>query len=161
MAITAFKTATLNPQTDLIFTKMPIHDTIDYVSPADLHRWLSDTTGSDTSPPFVVVDVRDEDVGDYGRIPKSVHAPSDTFLMHLHTIDAHISEALSGSKKQPVHVIFHCMQSQIRGPSCARKYHHYLQSASPPVSSAGQIRVCILEGGMYRYYKTYGNPSRK
>lgn len=76
----------------------------------------------------LILDVRDEDFGDYGHIRGCVNVPSYQ-LTTQEELDSFIHRHLT----QPVDtVIVHCYLSQQRGPSCARRcvlktslYHTY------------------------------------
>lgn len=78
-----------------------------YVRASKLHELLSsDETRSGT----LVVDVRDEDRAG-GHVAGSLHVPSESFHHDIERV------RLAARGKQIV--VFHCMQSQQRGPRCA------------------------------------------
>lgn len=85
---------------------------------------------------YIVVDVRDLDHNG-GNIVNSINVPSVIFLDR-------VDELLKNHKDTPL-IVFHCMQSQIRGPSCARKYIKRKEELGD--SSAVKQKVAVLEGG--------------
>lgn len=68
---------------------------------------------------FRTLKIRDEDFDSHGgHIPGCVHIPSEDFEDEevLDSLVQRVQEAGSSV------VIFHCTQSQIRGPSCANRF---------------------------------------
>ncbi|KAH7827609.1 putative Cdc25 family phosphatase [Monocercomonoides exilis] len=98
----------------------------------------------------IIVDVRDEDY-ENGRLPRSIHYPSDTFLLNLNDL---ITE-IANMKPIPTHIVFHCYLSQRRGPKSA-KYFLELSSSRLP-----HCVVSILKGGWEEWYiRFHGDQSK-
>ncbi|CCK71134.1 phosphatase YCH1 KNAG_0G00780 [Huiozyma naganishii CBS 8797] len=138
---------------------MPSVADIEYVTAEQLYEWLQlgHTAGVPGVPgePFAVVDVRGSDfVG--GHIAGCIHAPSGS-LKHgagiaelIHTLEQVRSRG--GGKR--VNVVFHCAQSQQRGPTSALRF---LRSLAPEQRT--HYRVWVLQGGFNRWQDVYGEDS--
>jgi rhodanese-related sulfurtransferase len=102
-----------------------------FIPSSQLHALLVDPITAATT---LVVDVRDEDfVG--GHVAGAMNVPSEEFRETMHTIHT------AAAAKQLV--VFHCMKSQMRGPSCAR-----LMAESVAKSGATAFPpIVILEDG--------------
>ena len=94
---------------------------MDYILPTQL---------ADERAKFLVVDVRDEDYDAKWRVPGSVNFPSETFG------DDAMSELADLAHGKDA-IVFHCMYSQQRGPTCARMF-----AAKYP-----EVTVKVLRGG--------------
>lgn len=121
-----------------------------YMPAADLHQRLVDP---DQAAKTLVVDVRDEDfVG--GNVKGGVNYPSEEFLDSLDEV----AKAAEGKEV----VVFHCMQSQQRGPKCARIFSEHLAKNGATTTFVGQ--VVILEsgfGGWARYVSRLDQETRE
>lgn len=102
------------------------------ISPATLKEWLN----SDNPP--AVVDVRDEDYFG-GHIRDAINFPSETFSKDLSKLE----EILQKHDR----VVFYCQLSQVRGPTCAKKYIINSTSTSQ--------KVYVLNGGFNNWAQTY------
>ena len=106
-------------------------------------------SGKDYNKTIVVVDVRDEDRRG-GHIVGSVHAPSRSFEPGT------LLDRFPKSDGKSVLFIFHCMMSQVRGPSCARQMQKHIDDRKVNKN----ISVSILEGGFSRWQTEYGHDAR-
>jgi len=70
---------------------------------------------------FVVIDVRSAEEFDEGHIREAVHLPSDWWTRQGFVDD--VVKQYSSSNT----VVFHCAQSRIRGPTCARMFLEHMQ----------------------------------
>jgi len=96
--------------------------------------------GRSGGAPVVIVDVRDEDRA-AGWIAGSRHMPSTSL-----TEDKLAALAAEVSKMSPVTtVIFHCMLSQVRGPTACQRYNR--------IPGA---RAKVLTGGFQMFGQTVG-----
>ncbi|PXF41440.1 Dual specificity phosphatase Cdc25 [Gracilariopsis chorda] len=97
-----------------------------------------------SSNPPVVIDVREDDrIG--GHIKSSVHIPApdlrrdpSLYLKHVKGKDT---------------VVFHCMYSQLRGPTCAVRFWYALDKARKDGRLQSVPEVVILEGGFAQFIK--------
>eukprot|EP00736_Rhodelphis_marinus_P007444 Rmarinus@m.27656 len=114
-----------------------------YIEPMDPNE-LADMIRKGIDPSkIVIIDVRDEDYYG-GNIMGSINVPSEQFETAMHKlVDQH---------KDADMVIFHCMQSQMRGPHCAAMMSKALQRQHPESKTS----VKVLYGGfmkwVYRFY---------
>lgn len=95
-------------------------DSIAYVEPQELADIL---THKDNAEEIVVIDVRSVDEYDEGHIKGAVNLPSDMWSNPAFVDDA-IKRFVSSST-----VVFHCAQSRIRGPTCAKIFRDGIQNA--------------------------------
>ncbi len=105
---------------------------------------------------YVVIDVRDDD--HYGgNIPGSMHFPSQTFDINVdRLVSAYGDTRKEGSRVR--NLVFHCMYSQQRGPSCANKFiRRMFQDSSVPEET--RPKVWVLSGG-YAGWEAGGFPSQ-
>lgn len=110
---------------------------VSYVTAPQLRDLLA------SAEPPVVVDVRDEDRAS-GHIRGSVSLPSEQWSDSA-AVDRFVAQLASQSA-----VVFHCMFSQQRGPSCAQLF-----AARAPASSP--TRVLVLHGGWRAWRREYGD----
>lgn len=103
------------------------------ISPQTLKEWIL----SDNPP--AVVDVRDDDYFG-GHIQNARNYPSSGFV---ETMDRLQSDVRGFDR-----VVFYCQLSQVRGPSCAKKYT--LQTAN----ECSQ-KVYVLAGGFSNWVTTF------
>lgn len=100
---------------------------------------------------LVVVDVRDDD-RDGGHIKGSVHVPSHDFKRRL-------SDLIIQWKSKPA-IVFHCMLSQKRGPSCASAFVRSLEDAIERGAIDKAPEVLILEGGFMAFARHYSDETK-
>ncbi|QPG75201.1 hypothetical protein FOA43_002551 [Brettanomyces nanus] len=126
---------------------------LSYIQPAKLKAWI---TKVNSSPQFLVVDVRDSDfIG--GHIKGCLHIPSAD-------IGYESTNILTRMFKHDITtVIFHCALSQQRGPSSAMKFLRYLNevledATADPKEKAfvNKINVSVLRGGFVKWQELYG-----
>uniref|UniRef100_A0A2P2QP54 arsenate reductase (glutathione/glutaredoxin) n=1 Tax=Rhizophora mucronata TaxID=61149 RepID=A0A2P2QP54_RHIMU len=98
-------------------------------------------------PNIAIVDVRDDERSYDGHIAGSLHYASSTFTDK-------ISNLLQEVKGKDT-LVFHCALSQVRGPSCARRFAHYLEEIK---DDAGGIKnIMVLERG-FNGWEAAGRP---
>lgn len=119
-----------------ITTVMPKQ--LSYITPATLRTWI------DLDPQDVaVVDVRDIDyVG--GHIVNAINIPAAEFELRISQLESQIA-----SKAK---VVFHCMLSQQRGPTCAAAYTRSLAN-----KGHHSQEVYVLTGGFSQWAQKYGS----
>jgi hypothetical protein len=101
-----------------------------YVEPdfvANLVR--SGATASDSAS---IIDVRDDDFSD-GHIPTATNVPSAQW------IDDAVIESVFESNRNAKILVFHCMYSKFRGPTCAIKFAEFLDEREIPYSQRPQM----------------------
>jgi Cdc25 family phosphatase len=79
-----------------------------------------------------------------GHLPNSKHYPSCNFD------ESQCASIAADHAQQPKDIIFHCMLSQVRGPTCAGRFAEYLNSHHP----TAKCRVLILKGGFQHWVAT-------
>lgn len=79
-----------------------------YLDAAELHELLTDPSTASTT---LVVDVREDDFRG-GNVYNALNVPAHSFRQST-------SKVIEAAKDKKL-VVFHCMQSQVRGPKCAR-----------------------------------------
>jgi rhodanese-related sulfurtransferase len=82
---------------------------IEYVEGVEVRSWMEVDRSC-----FSIIDVRDEDFTDH--IPGAINFPSESWGDE--TLIDKVIERTKGNK----YVVFHCMKSQVRGPSCANLF---------------------------------------
>lgn len=107
-----------------------------YVTPRSLIPQLR------TTKPPVIIDVREEDRRG-GHIKSSLHIPAPTFR-------ADPSKYLYLCDKSD-RIIFHCMYSQVRGPTCAAVFANAIEKAMEHGSVKNVPEVVVLEGGFQAF----------
>jgi Cdc25 family phosphatase len=100
---------------------------IKFVEPEEVAEWLRAgqvaAAGSASDAASVaIVDVRDEDFAG-GHIPGAHNVPSAAWESDTENTAAAVLAA-HGQRRA---VVFHCMQSRVRGPSCAARFSEYLE----------------------------------
>lgn len=100
----------------------------------------------------VVIDVRSLDEFSYGHIPSAVHLSSEQWASE-DFVDS-IVERFAGA----TNLIFHCMHSQQRGPTCAKAFMRRLALLTDVEKKP---KVSILSGGFSRWEDTYGDDPTK
>uniref|UniRef100_A0AAV1UUD3 Rhodanese domain-containing protein n=1 Tax=Peronospora matthiolae TaxID=2874970 RepID=A0AAV1UUD3_9STRA len=79
----------------------------------------------------------------------AVNIPEDSFM------DDDDVDALVAKYKDEDAVVFHCMMSQVRGPSCAKRFKARMEVVLE--GAAHKPRVLILHGGYERFGSMYKN----
>jgi rhodanese-related sulfurtransferase len=105
-----------------------------YIAPSELAAALRSTE----TPPPVVIDVRDVDFAG-GHIRSAVNIPEYTFRD-----DAAVDEIVERFRDAR-QIVFHCMLSQVRGPTCAKRFLSRLGSEET------RPDVKVLVGGYARF----------
>lgn len=115
---------------------------IRYVDPSQLKQWIKQGNVDSLGKKVLVVDVRGHDyIG--GHITSSVNLPyrswsnevMEQLLQMIHSDDIGI-------------VVFHCAQSQQRGPSAALKFMRFLETDD-------SVAVRVLRGGFIEWQSLY------
>ena len=101
-----------------------------YISPEDLAASIAEKPLGPQNKEIVVIDVRGDMEFQEGHIKGAKHFPSNYW--HNPNFVENVAKDTSGSKR----IIFHCAQSQQRGPKCARIFREHLatrnaESAKP------------------------------
>ncbi|KAJ4833616.1 cell division cycle- protein [Turnera subulata] len=114
-------------------------------------RSISYITGSQLlsikrRPNIAIIDVRDEERNYDGHIPGSLHYASGSFIDRI----SNLVQEVKGKDT----LVFHCALSQVRGPSCARKFANYLEELK---EDAGIKSILVLERG-YNGWEAAGRP---
>ncbi|AMD18673.1 HBL229Cp [Eremothecium sinecaudum] len=128
---------------------------IKYLNPKDLYRWIK--IGHVDREPFQVIDVRGSDyIG--GHISGSWNYPYGRIKREpelLNELKSKLEEKLPGEgQKSVVHCVFHCAQSQQRGPSTAMRFLR-----SIPEDQLHLFEIWILRGGFNEWQSMYGQDS--
>ncbi|CAB4256453.1 similar to Saccharomyces cerevisiae YGR203W YCH1 Phosphatase with sequence similarity to Cdc25p, Arr2p and Mih1p [Maudiozyma barnettii] len=111
-----------------------------YVDVGQLCQWIRQGNKTNLGEKLVVVDVRGHDhIG--GHIKGSVNIASSKFVNEM----ANLKQRMENDEIKIV--VFHCAQSQQRGPSAALKFLRY---------SDGEFDVRILRGGFIEWQQRYG-----
>ncbi|GKV40908.1 hypothetical protein SLA2020_008420 [Shorea laevis] len=97
-------------------------------------------------PNIAIIDVRDEERSYDGHIAGSLHYASDTF-------SDKISDLIQDVKGKDT-LVFHCALSQVRGPTCARKFASHLEETK---EDTGIKSVLVLERG-FNGWEASGRP---
>jgi rhodanese-related sulfurtransferase len=93
---------------------------------------LADAIRTGSSSGVVVVDVRDDDF-EGGNIVGANNAPTECWAERAFVDELITSMALDSTKT----IVFHCMKSQVRGPTCARMFAEKLSTL--PAGSQPQM----------------------
>ena len=108
-----------------------------YVEPIELLSIMGvDYNDKECAPcksDYIIIDVRDDDFCG-GNLVGAVNYPSSTFESKLDEVYNKCSD-----KKN---IIFHCAQSKVRGPTCARRFIDHINKNSLPDKN-----VRVLSGG--------------
>jgi Cdc25 family phosphatase len=86
-----------------------------------------------------IVDVRDEDFAG-GHIPGAHNVPSEAWERDAEGTAAAVLAA-HGQRRA---VVFHCMQSRVRGPSCAARFSEYLEQQAVPGDKRPEVYVIMI-----------------
>lgn len=96
--------------------------------------------------PLAVIDVRDDDRAG-GHIKSSTHVPAGQFKREVGQYVTRL--------KDKDFVVFHCMMSQVRGPSCARSFLAEGEAAVKEGLIGKLPAVFILEGGFQAFARMH------
>jgi len=119
---------------------------ISRISAEQLASLLRPAASSVPNSSILIVDVRDDDY-EGGHIPDALNIPSNLFYRSFHKIDA----AAKGKQQ----IIFHCMKSQMRGPTAANQYIQHLARRASDNQAADQQTptVYVLTDGFEGWLK--------
>ncbi|OAY26545.1 dual specificity phosphatase Cdc25 isoform X1 [Manihot esculenta] len=116
-----------------------------------MSRSISYITGSQLlavkrRPNIAIIDVRDDERSYDGHIAGSLHYASDTFPDRI----SHLAQQVKGKDT----LVFHCALSQVRGPTCARRFANYLEEMK---EDAEIKNIMVLERG-FNGWEAAGRP---
>ncbi|GMF11602.1 unnamed protein product [Phytophthora lilii] len=111
-----------------------------YIQPSALAEILRDPNLSSKRP--IIIDVRDTDYAG-GHIRSAINIPEENFM------DDDDVDALVEKYKDEDAIVFHCMMSQVRGPSCAKRFKARMEIVLEEAKH--KPRVLILHGGYERF----------
>jgi len=98
---------------------------IDWID-ADILAELMKTDDDDNNKSdMLIVDVRDDDYGS-SSIKNAINVPSTTF----DNDDTKLNLLKYIKEKDKKVIIFHCMKSQVRGPTCAESFKSYINKTT-------------------------------
>ncbi|KAI0435459.1 Rhodanese-like protein [Xylaria sp. FL1042] len=118
------------------------------IAAAKLADMLLASSAAGGESKLAVVDVRDDDhIG--GHIRTSMHFPTQS-------LDATMPTLMRKLADKDI-VVFHCAQSQQRGPSAALRY---LREKEARGESLDKQKVYILDGGFIGWQEIYGPDER-
>ena len=129
------------------------------ISCEELADLLSSEPSESSGSTIGIVDVRDEDFAG-GHIKGAINSPSED----LEDDDA--LEELIDKLKDRKTVIFHCMKSQERGPTCARRFRNRLaillddEDSEAEDASVHVPTVLLLKGGFETFAALYANDAK-
>ncbi|PRQ43630.1 putative protein-tyrosine-phosphatase [Rosa chinensis] len=121
-------------------------------SSPDMARSISYITGSQLLSlrrrpnNIAIIDVRDDERSYDGHIAGSLHYPNDSFYDKISNLAQEV--------KAKDTLVFHCALSQVRGPSCARKFANYLEEMK---EDTGIKDILVLERG-FNGWESSGRP---
>ncbi|KAL4125090.1 hypothetical protein PRIC2_008679 [Phytophthora ramorum] len=99
----------------------------------------------------LIIDVRDSDYAG-GHIHTAVNIPEENFM------DDDDVDALVDKYKDQDAIVFHCMMSQVRGPSCAKRFKSRMEVVLEEATHTP--RILILHGGYERFGMIYKGRDR-
>jgi rhodanese-related sulfurtransferase len=121
------------------------------IDPEDVAELIK-SRNSETASSFVIVDVRDDDyVG--GHITGAINISSGMWDLNAGKAAQRLLTEHSSSSG-PTTYIFHCMKSQVRGPTCARKFVNQIAFSGVPEGVPPPV-VKVLRGGFEGWYMRY------
>jgi len=109
-------------------------------------------TDASPYPRVQVVDVRDDDFRQGGHITGAINIPSSRWGEP--DIQESLYQNLTRELRAEV-VVFHCMKSQVRGPSAAKNFFRWLMFKK----DAAPLEVCVLAGGFEGWHREYKHES--
>lgn len=126
-----------------------------YLDAIDLYQWIKQGHTS-LGQPFQVIDVRGSDhIG--GHIKGSWNYPYRRLKSDLNYVDTLRQELLDKAEigadgaSEIINCVFHCAQSQQRGPSSAMLFLR-----SIPESQLNRFQIWVLKGGFNYWQSNYG-----
>ncbi|TYZ62526.1 hypothetical protein PybrP1_012708 [[Pythium] brassicae (nom. inval.)] len=114
------------------------------ISPTELAKALRADPSTGSRP--LVIDVRDEDFAG-GHIRSAVNLPEENF------VEDDDVDAIVRRHKDEELIVFHCMFSQVRGPSCARRFVARMAVVLADADHTPDVRV--LTGGYQGFANIY------
>lgn len=135
---------------------------IKYIDASDLYKWIIDGKNN-LGQPFQVIDVRGSDhigghISGSWNYPykKLKHANSESTPGDDNYIDKLYKQLESKRGTNGIiDVIFHCAQSQQRGPSAALLFLRYLNGIKEG-NVIDKYRIYVLRGGFNHWQDVYG-----
>lgn len=126
---------------------------IKYLDAPQLYQWLKQGSNS-LGQPFRVIDVRGSDyVG--GHIKSCWNYPYKQLTQGEKTMEELKNRLVDeNSTDGPINVVFHCAQSQQRGPSAALKFLRLLED-----EELESFRIWVLRDGFNHWQDVYGSDS--
>ncbi|KAE8958760.1 hypothetical protein PR003_g13780 [Phytophthora rubi] len=119
-----------------------------YIQPSGLVEILRNPDTTSKRP--LIIDVRDTDYAG-GHIRSAINIPEDNFM------DDDDVDALVEKYKDENAIVFHCMMSQVRGPSCAKRFKARMEIVLEGINH--KPRVLILHSGNERFERIYKGES--
>ncbi len=120
---------------------------LSYIEPIELLSIMGvDSTENESYPcksDFIIIDVRDDDFYG-GNLIGALNYPSFIFESKLDEIYNICTEKNN--------IIFHCAQSKVRGPTCARRFLEYINENALPNKG-----VKVLSGGFLNMDSNYSH----
>ena len=129
-----------------------------YIDAQELYKWIQEGHTTLLHEPFQVIDVRGSDyVG--GHIVGGWHRPYKQLAHHPELLNQLLEDlrklaSSSSSEQRIINVVFHCTQSQRRGPAAALKLLRVMNK-----KDREHIHVWILRGGFNHWQDQYGEDS--
>ncbi|KAI3646337.1 hypothetical protein MP228_009265 [Amoeboaphelidium protococcarum] len=120
-----------------------------YIEHSTLKQWIETRqAGKD----FVIVDVRQDDHAG-GNIVGSVNVPAHTFADQIKNLLEKYNHCPD--------IVFHCMQSQQRGPKCAMNFSRYIKEFLGTEDAAKwDGKVYVLKDGFIGWQAAYRDDSK-
>lgn len=115
-----------------------------YITASALAETLRSTNPMVQRP--LIIDVRDSDYAG-GHIRGGINIPEDDFM------DDDDVDALVSKYKDEDAIVFHCMMSQVRGPSCAKRFMNRMEIVLE--GAKHKPRVLVLAGGYQNFGRIY------
>lgn len=123
---------------------------IKYLDAPELYRWIKQGFATSSHLPFQVIDVRGSDyIG--GHIVGGWNYPYSRISHDLEQLNALKDRLLTECDGDVINCVFHCAQSQQRGPSAAMKFLRSL-----PEEQLGKFQIWVLRGGFNYWQSAYG-----
>ncbi|AET41202.1 phosphatase YCH1 Ecym_7376 [Eremothecium cymbalariae DBVPG len=133
---------------------------IKYLDASELHQWLKNGYTTTLHEPFQVIDVRGSDyIGGhiagawnypYKRLKNDVKYIGE---LRNRLLEEHMQSS-DETNQSVVNCVFHCAQSQQRGPSSAMRFLRSLTE-----HQLCHFRIWILRGGFNHWQSIYGQDS--
>lgn len=127
---------------------------IKYLDPVTLRGWFN-VRNLASKKDFIIIDVRDSDfVG--GKIKDSINYPSIEFESKVTKLQDYLF------LEKVNDVVFHCMLSQIRGPTSATIFYNSLKKKNENPEKQKYLNdikphIWVLKGGFKKWKRLYGS----